>query len=583
MRSITLSWRRPSLLVVFALACDGQPAERTVGEGPALFNEDGDADEAPNLSPFITDGELDSGHPAVGTLQSGGSGCSATLVGDCKVLTAAHCVGASSATFRLGSVRYSSSRIVRHPAYRGGSNDIALVLLAQRVTDVAPLRINTDPVRVGQAITLVGFGRPDGSSDQFGTKRMGENTIDTVAQTTFVFSGSSNVCEGDSGGPSLVVVGGEERVAGVHSQRIGACGNGGRDTRVDAYRSWIEAESCSPNPAAPGGRSGDPPPQDEPAEPPPASPPSADCHDGALFDSVFCSENCPCAAGEGDCDRDSECAAGLVCRHDVGQKYGTSERIDVCEATTEESPPSLDPRGGQAAKEGERCEQLDCGAGLLCTPVYTGSAKLVGSYCMEPCSEPGNDPACDGDEACTRARSGERVCFASNKPDQGYTDSGGAPDDPGGGSPPEDPSPEPTPPPQASGACGSGLESEVFALLNRERAEQGLSQLACEGAAVQVARKHSQDMCDRSFFSHDNPDGEDAGERLRAGGVSWRGWGENIAAGQRTAAQVHDGWMNSSGHRRNILNSSWTHTAIGHVSCSGGRYSTLWTEVFYRK
>jgi uncharacterized protein YkwD len=113
----------------------------------------------------------------------------------------------------------------------------------------------------------------------------------------------------------------------------------------------------------------------------------------------------------------------------------------------------------------------------------------------------------------------------------------------------------------------------------KERATNGAAPIACDAGGVKVARVHSQDMCDNNYFSHTSQDGRQPWDRLRAGGVSFSGAGENIAWGQRLAAQVNQSWLNSSGHRRKMLNPSWNRVGIGYVSCGGRPY---WTEVFMR-
>jgi uncharacterized protein YkwD len=127
--------------------------------------------------------------------------------------------------------------------------------------------------------------------------------------------------------------------------------------------------------------------------------------------------------------------------------------------------------------------------------------------------------------------------------------------------------------------CGTADESRAFALLNAYRQSAQLSKLSCDPQALKVARAHSQDMCDRRYFSHTTPEGKAPWDRMRAGGVSFRAAGENIAQGYDTAQGVHDGWVASDGHRANMLNASWTRGAVGLVDCQGGRY---WTQLFAR-
>jgi uncharacterized protein YkwD len=117
-------------------------------------------------------------------------------------------------------------------------------------------------------------------------------------------------------------------------------------------------------------------------------------------------------------------------------------------------------------------------------------------------------------------------------------------------------------------------------LLNEERARQGLGSVSCDEPGLAVARAHSKDMCERGYFSHTTPDGLSPWDRLAAGGVTYSAAGENIAAGYATAQEVHDGWMNSPGHRSNMLG-AFNRTGIGAHRCATG-YGTYWTEVLMR-
>ena len=136
-------------------------------------------------------------------------------------------------------------------------------------------------------------------------------------------------------------------------------------------------------------------------------------------------------------------------------------------------------------------------------------------------------------------------------------------------------------PDQAPGADIEKLsyEQQVLALVNQERAKQGLSALSWSDELTAVARAHSKDMAARGFFSHTNPDGQSPFDRMKAVGISYRTAGENIAAGQRTPQEVVNAWMNSEGHRANILNASYTRLGVGYASGSGA-YSTYWTQCF---
>ena len=121
----------------------------------------------------------------------------------------------------------------------------------------------------------------------------------------------------------------------------------------------------------------------------------------------------------------------------------------------------------------------------------------------------------------------------------------------------------------------SAEEEAFIRLVNEHREAQGLNALTWNDALGDVAQAHSQDMRDRGFFSHTNPDGDDPFDRMDAAGISYRGAAENIASGYATGEAVLNGWLNSDGHRQNIESGNYTHHGIGYVE--DGNY---WTHVF---
>ena len=118
-------------------------------------------------------------------------------------------------------------------------------------------------------------------------------------------------------------------------------------------------------------------------------------------------------------------------------------------------------------------------------------------------------------------------------------------------------------------------EQEVIRLTNVERAKYGLKPLTEDWELSRVARYKSQDMHDRRYFDHNSPTYGTPFQMMKAFGLSYRSAGENIAMGYRTPQSVVTGWMNSSGHRANILNSSYTRIGVGYVA--DGNY---WTQQF---
>ena len=132
---------------------------------------------------------------------------------------------------------------------------------------------------------------------------------------------------------------------------------------------------------------------------------------------------------------------------------------------------------------------------------------------------------------------------------------------------------------QAFAYSPNRFEKQVLRLTNAERRNYGLSPLSWYTPLARAARDHSEDMLENSFFSHTGYDGSSVSERARRRGVNARGVGENIAMGQRTPEQVVATWMNSAGHRANILRESSTHLGVGFVEGSGSG-ELFWTQKF---
>jgi len=127
---------------------------------------------------------------------------------------------------------------------------------------------------------------------------------------------------------------------------------------------------------------------------------------------------------------------------------------------------------------------------------------------------------------------------------------------------------------------GDSREEQVLVLVNQVRADYGLAPVEWHEGAAAVALEHSEDMEARNFFDHENPDGQNPGDRLAEANVELTGWGENIASGYLTPESVMEGWMNSPGHRDNILSSMWTHLGVGITQpVNPGPY---WTQNFIR-
>ncbi|WP_341323850.1 CAP domain-containing protein [Solibacillus sp. FSL H8-0523] len=122
------------------------------------------------------------------------------------------------------------------------------------------------------------------------------------------------------------------------------------------------------------------------------------------------------------------------------------------------------------------------------------------------------------------------------------------------------------------------IEQQVVELTNKERAKYSLPALAMDKPLMAAAREKSKDMQVNNYFSHTSPTYGSPFDRLKALGISYRSAGENIAKGQTSAAQVVEAWMNSEGHRANILNKDFTHIGVGYV-----KQGHVWTQQFIKK
>ncbi|WP_017185143.1 CAP domain-containing protein [Alkalibacillus haloalkaliphilus] len=124
------------------------------------------------------------------------------------------------------------------------------------------------------------------------------------------------------------------------------------------------------------------------------------------------------------------------------------------------------------------------------------------------------------------------------------------------------------------------FEKEVHALVNEEREKEGLEPVEFSEEASVVAREKSRDMAVNNYFDHQSPTYGSPFDMMDEFGLQYMAAGENIAMGQRSPEQVMDGWMNSDGHRANILSDSFTHLGVGYVQDG---HQTYWTQMFIGK
>ncbi|MGE5707371.1 MAG: CAP domain-containing protein, partial [Bacteroidota bacterium] len=154
----------------------------------------------------------------------------------------------------------------------------------------------------------------------------------------------------------------------------------------------------------------------------------------------------------------------------------------------------------------------------------------------------------------------------------------GSPVSPGS---PGTPVTSPTLAPNVPAGDATAAELRILERCNQVRAENGAKPLTLDGPISQVARFRSTDMGTRNYFAHVDPDGHDAFYYLRQAGISYQTAGENIGQSSgtpdATVDRIFDAWMNSSGHKANILNKAYGRIGIGAVQTGS---KTYYTQVF---
>jgi uncharacterized protein YkwD len=263
------------------------------------------------------------------------------------------------------------------------------------------------------------------------------------------------------------------------------------------------------------------------------------------------------------------------------------------------------------------------GAAFACTPwAGNGSAANASPISGHTRTTPSASATTDADTPTSRATSPDAQEVRQNrrrghhghhgKPTASPTQTPTSPADdpstpPADPTDPADPTTDPddtTPAPTATTSTGTGTgptttapttaptggtgdsqvakyQAEVLALSNAERAAAGCNvKLTANAALTQAAQAHAEDMLKKNYFSHDSQDGTGAFERITAAGYTWSGAAENIAAGQSTPAAVMKTWMNSAGHKANILNCGLTELGVGYAAGSGAAYGQYWVQDF---
>lgn len=334
----------------------------------------------------IHEGTADPGDPAVVALD----GCTGSLISPNVILTAAHCVWQHDVTqinaFFGADVSMPGRPVAVvdgriHPGFDlySGENDIAVLQLGEAVADVAPLPLMAMPFDdslVGATARMVGYGKTTAADfASYGVKRQGSSTVRAYLGNSYTVDGvPANACQGDSGGASLVTVGGTEQLAGVISRSDEDCSTFGVEMRVDAYLADFIVpfmQATQPGGTVAGGR--------------------------CATDLQCASGSCRAAADEPrlrfcstSCSSDAACPAGMSC------SGGTC-------AWPAPSPGAF----------GSACDRdADC-LGLLCASGAVGGARICTVECL-----PGGVSPCAAGYRCVGSPQdpGKSVCVAQSSP-----------------------------------------------------------------------------------------------------------------------------------------------------------------------
>jgi secreted trypsin-like serine protease len=279
----------------------------------------------------IIGGSNDTGDPAIVVLymttpgQQGGALCTGEVISPHVVLTAAHCTGGenpsvTNATWRVftgtdfATATAANLLPVKEAHYNpkfdvnnlAGGNDVGVAIL-QSPLSITPLPINRTPLDAtyaGQPVRLVGYGLDNAQAQTgAGVKRQTSTTLTDVSPLLLHFSdGAHETCNGDSGGPALMTIGGREVIVGLTSYGDAACAMGGYDTRVDAMLAFIDSYVQANDP--PGAQSSPPSPSggtQAPSAPPATTSPPSGSMSGGVGESCSIDADCQSAlCGLGD-------------------------------------------------------------------------------------------------------------------------------------------------------------------------------------------------------------------------------------------------------------------------------------------
>ncbi|MFD0413298.1 CAP domain-containing protein [Streptomyces sp. NPDC127108] len=269
-------------------------------------------------------------------------------------------------------------------------------------------------------------------------------------------------------------------------------------------------------------------------------------------------------------------ASGLV---PGGDTYSLGGGDTPGAVRTAGSPSGLDPQGGDnGSAAGGRATPGPGSDTSAPTPSESSaepSRKPSGKPSATP-SKPQGDTGGKDDQEGKGDKAEKGKGADKDRKDPGKGSGAGEPDKTPAPSRTTPEKPKAPPAPAKPSADETAAEAEVLALVNQERANVGCRPVTADPGLATLAGDFSADMAERDFFAHTDPDGATPWARAEKAGIQDLG-GENIARGQANAQSVMDAWMNSPGHRANILNCDYKTLGVGAHFAPGGPW---WTQDF---
>ncbi len=286
---------------------------------------------------------------------------------------------------------------------------------------------------------------------------------------------------------------------------------------------------------------------------------AASCTAQAALNQAKTANSCPTSGSNTSSKCNNPTVAGAV--------QNTQNKVSSCTPSVNQNcPTSASAAAGQSCKtnfctRNQVCASNNCTSGATCPQTNCTQGSNCGNITTYICGS--------NSGSCSQWINSLNSIYGKNSSGT----SGSTVSKPASSAPASKPGSS-----QAASSSYSAFQNEVARLVNVERAKNGLAALSIDASITKTATLKSQDMAKNNYFSHTSPTYGSPFDLMKQYGVSYRTAGENIAMGQTSPAQVMNGWMNSPGHRANILKSSYTKIGVGVAQNANGTY--YWTQHF---